>query len=261
MKFCLAYKFIIELLVLLLVTTSCQDIPRDNVLDPKNPDSYTASTVLIEAFVNTSNPLPYNDWALSALNEMANLYGNEVIICEYHRDTDQYPDPYTIPLISEALYTKYVDNSDPSLKGVPDIFINGISGRVQGASSIATVAARLNDIVAERVILTNHFTLEPQEPVLNNTSITAGCNIARLGNKPSEDLVLRLILVRKIDNDLLKRVVLDFEKSDIIQSLNAGEIRTISFDGISFSEQPDKIIFSLTSADGLIIYQTVEVAL
>ena len=33
-----------------LLLISCKDIPRDNLLDPQNPDSYQESTILLEAF-------------------------------------------------------------------------------------------------------------------------------------------------------------------------------------------------------------------
>jgi hypothetical protein len=73
------------LLVSILLISACEDIPRDNLLDPQNPDSYTSSIILLEAFVNTNNPLPYNLWALEALDEIGGLYGTKIVIAEYHR--------------------------------------------------------------------------------------------------------------------------------------------------------------------------------
>jgi hypothetical protein len=215
----------------------------------------------LEAFVNTNNPLPYNQWALQALDEINNLYSTKTVIAEYHRNTSQYTDSLANPLIFEPIYEHYVENSDPNLKGVPDIFINGTVGRVQGASSISNVASRLNDILTNQVILNNHYTLEPAEIALNSSQISASCKIARLGNQPAEDLLLRAILIKQIDNQFLQRVVIDVKKSNTISNLNAGEIRTIDFDPIDFTERPDRVIFSLISSDELTVFQNIEVNL
>jgi hypothetical protein len=216
---------------------------------------------LLEAFVNTNNPLPYNQWALQALDEIKALHDIRILIAEYHRNTRQYTDPLADTLIFEPIYENYVENSDPNLKGVPDIFINGTKGRVQGASSTSNVASRLNDILANQVILNNHYILEPAEITLNSSQLSASCKIARLGSQSAEDLLLRVILIKQIDNQFLKRVVIDVKRSNTISNLNAGEIRTIGFDSINFTERPDKVIFSLISSDELTIYQNIEVDL
>jgi hypothetical protein len=249
------------LLVSILLISACEDIPRDNLLDPQNPDSYTSSIILLEAFVNTNNPLPYNLWALEALDEIGGLYGTKIVIAEYHRNTSQYNDTLANTLVFEPIYENYVENSDPNLKGVPDIFINGIGGRVQGASGTSNVSNRLNNILTNQIILNNYFTLEPGEITVNSSQIFASCKIARLGNQSSEDLLLRIILIQNIDNQYLKRVVTDVKKSNTINNLNPGEITTISFDPIIFAQRPQKIIFSLTSADELTVYQNIEVDL
>lgn len=257
----MAFKFIISLLLSILVISACEDIPRDNLLDPQNPDSYTSSIILLEAFVNTNNPLPYNQWALEALDEIKGLYGSNIVIAEYHRNTSQYTDPLADSLIFEPIYENYVENSVPNLKGIPDIFINGTFARVQGASSVSNVTSRLNNLLTSLVIQNNFFTLEPGEISVNTFQLMASCKIARLGDQASKDLLLRIILIRSIDNQYLKRVVTDVKKSNIINNLNPGEIRTVSFDPINFNQRPDKIIFSLTSSDELTVYQTFEVDL
>ncbi len=217
--------------------------------------------ILLEAFVNTSNPLPYNQWALQALDSISAVFGSRILIAEFHRNTSQYNDPYSNPLLFEPLYTRYVENSSSPVKGVPDIFINGTAHRVQGASGVSSVITRLNDILSGLVILNSHFTLEPGEIRLSATELTAACQIARLGSQPAEDLLLRLILVQGINSGELKRVVRDVQKSTVISRMEAGEIRTVSFDPITFSEKPDRIIFSLTTADELTVLQSTGVDL
>ena len=147
-------RYIFKMLVCILLIMECKDIPRDNILDPQNPNSYRSSTVLIEAFVNTANPLNYNQWALLALDSIKKNYEERVLIAEYHRDAVGYPDPHSINSgILEPLYEKYVANSKSNVKGIPDIFINGITSRVQGASSVKSVFTRLNFALSDLVIL------------------------------------------------------------------------------------------------------------
>jgi len=254
------YKYIFRSILLALLLISCQDIPRNNLLDPQNPNSYQQSTILLEAFVNTNNPYNYNQWALLALDSIAEIYGSRVVIAEYHRKTSLYNDSLFNQL-NELLYDKYVQNSASPAKGVPDIFINGSGNRVQGASSVSSVINRLNAVLADRVILENQFTLQPGEVKINASEISASCTIARLGNRSSENLLLKMILLKRINNQELKRVVRDLKKSTVISRLEAGEIKTIIFDPVSFSENPDEIIFSLTSSDELTVYQSIRVVL
>lgn len=253
-------KYIFNLLISIFLWMMCKDIPRDNLLDPKNPNSSQSSTVLLEAFVNTNNPYSYNQWALQALDSIKVIYSDKILIAEYHRDTDQYTDPYSKEIF-EPLYEKYIENSQLKLKGVPDIFINGTTKRVQGAASVSGVTTRLNLILSELVILNNHFTLEPAEININSTDLTASCKIACLGNQSAENLLLRMILIQKVNSHELKRVVSDLEKSIIISRLEAGEITSINFNPIRISQRPDKIIFSLTSSDELTVYQNIKVDL
>jgi hypothetical protein len=254
------YKYIFEIIILTLLLGSCQDIPRDNLLDPRNPNSYQQSTILLEAFVNTNNPFSYNQWTLQALDSIAEIYGSRVVIAEYHRNTSQYTDPLADPLF-ELLYDKYVQNSASPVKGVPDVFINGTGNRVQGASSVSSVLSRLNAALVDQVILENQYTLQPGEVKINGSEVNASCTIARLGNRSSENLLLKMILLQRINNQELKRVVRDLKMSTVISRLEAGEIKTIIFDPVSFSENPDEIIFCLTSSDELTVYQCIRVVL
>jgi len=257
----LVCRYVFSVFICLALLIKCQDIPRDNLLDPQNPGSYQESTILLEAFVNTSNPYEYNLWALQALDSIENQYRSEIIIAEYHRDTQQYTDPYSKPLIFEPLYEKYVEHSVPAIKGVPDIFINGSLRRVQGASSVGSVLDRLYSELSELVIVNNHFTLEPADIHITATELKASCKIARLGNQPAGNLLLKVILLKNFNSSELKRVVIDSRKSDIISQLNAGEIKTVVFNSIPVTQRPDRLIFSLTSSDELTVFQNIKVDL
>ena len=82
-------------------------IPRDNILDPENPDSYRSHQIMIEAFVNTENPYPYNGYMLGALDSLLHLYKNQLFVAEYHRNTEDYPSDYHLAE-NEILYQTYL---------------------------------------------------------------------------------------------------------------------------------------------------------
>ncbi|MEJ2053421.1 MAG: hypothetical protein P8X42_05830, partial [Calditrichaceae bacterium] len=83
------YKFIFKLSIILALLAACSDIERDNLLDPKNPDSYSDTPILIEAFVNTS--FEYDAAALVALDQIQAQLGDntDIEIVEYHRPHEQ----------------------------------------------------------------------------------------------------------------------------------------------------------------------------
>ncbi|MEJ2050029.1 MAG: hypothetical protein P8Y60_09370, partial [Calditrichota bacterium] len=110
------HRFIFSTIIAILLLSICKDIPRDNPLDPQNPNSYQQNVILLEAFVNTNNPYNYNLWALQALDSIAETYGSHVVIAEYHRNTSQFTDPLADPLF-ELLYEKYVEHSASVMKG------------------------------------------------------------------------------------------------------------------------------------------------
>ena len=254
----MAHKYIFSTLIFIILFIACEDIPRDNVLDPGNPDSYQTPVILLEAFVNTANPYNYNDLALQALDSIKETYKQQVLIAEYHRDASGYHDSLSHPVF-DALYEKYVNAVNPGSKGVPDIFVNGTTGRVQGPSSINSVFNRLNIIIADLVVLRSYFTLEPVEVKMNGSEITASCKIARLGRESSEELLLKMISLRRIDTRELERVVITVEKSVSFPGLEAGEIVTKKFNPVTLPKKPDYVLFILSSADELTVYQTIKV--
>lgn len=256
----MVYKFVFNLLIFTLLFLSCKDIPRDNLLDPGNPSSYRESVVLLEAFVNTDNPYPYNRMALAALDSIQKQYPEQVVIVEYHHSTPVYHDSLGSPEF-ENLYDKYVAAFSPSQKGVPDIFINGTGNRVQGASGTQNVFHRLNPVLSDLVVRRNYFTLEPGEIKWDGSKLNATCLIARLGDQPAEDLLLKMVLLRRMNSTYLKRVALDLKKSVSIAQLEAGEISTQKFEDVVLNKKPDALVFYLSSDDELMVYQAIRVDL
>jgi hypothetical protein len=243
---------------------ACTDLERTNPVDPKNEKSMTESVVLIEAFVNTFNDTLYNQWMLSALNEIDQLYNDRILIAEYHRNVSdpKFDDPHS-DIRYEELYNTYLSAFSGSVKGVPDVFIQGINGRVQGASATDDARDRVAAIVNPILETVNEYYIEGE---VNQTSsgLEVLVRAARLGNKALGDARLRFIFLRAADQNLLRNVVVgpvDWISPIVIQDLAAGDYFEHSEEQIEFSAAPDRLIIALTSADGKYVYQSLEVRL
>ncbi|MCK5077081.1 MAG: hypothetical protein KAR38_11930 [Calditrichia bacterium] len=251
-KFLFKIIFILSLILIL----SCKDIPRDNILDPNNTNSYRPQKIFIEAFVNTANIYQYNEYMLSALNEIAEHYGDKVIIAEYHRNTTSYDDQYHL-LTNEELYQDYLDAVNSDLEGVPDVFINGINHRVQGASSISSAVERVEQAVLEEIHKNSYFTIEFSYERENNT-ITPIVKLARLGKDNAENIIIRGILISKYDNQYHCRVVSKEKQNNIIPTLSNGDVKTYTLDSIELETEAESssFIVCITNSTKTRIYQS-----
>jgi len=246
--------------------TACTDMERTNPVDPKNEKSMTETIVLIEAFVNTNNDFQYNEWMLSAIQSVSQLYSERIVIAEYHRNVSEpgYDDPYS-DVRYEELYTTYLSAFSGSLKGVPDVFFQGISGRIQGAYETDDAEDRIMTIVNPILETVNEYYIE-SEVKQKSTGLEVLVRAARLGNKALGKARLRFIFIREVDQDILRNVVVgpvDWISPIVVQDLEAGDYFEHTEETIKFapSTDPDRMIVVLTSADGKTVYQSLEVSL
>lgn len=236
---------------------ACKDIPRDNILDPKNPDSYRPQIILLEAFVNTENDQSYNEDMLSALNTILDRYPGKIILSQYHRNTTSYTDALAIPE-NETLYEQYVHVYD-DLKGVPDVFINGTVSRVKGASSIESAIERIDTVIQPFLIENTFFTIEPTV-TSDNSKISISTKIARLGSESISDIIVRAIVTEQIDTGIYTRVVRAIENSNLIPRLEPGEQTEIKFSDVQINPDANlQVTFSVKSNQSLIVHQSIEV--
>ena len=254
------FRYLFSLLLVLLLS-ACTDIPRDNLLDPKNPDGYSESLVLIEAFVNTSSTIPggYSEMALAGLDEVQAFYDKKIIIVEYHRDVQDYDDPLNTEdsnIRFTELHKAYTAGKDIP-RAVPDIFINGAGRRVSGASSAASVAEQVRRKTADLVDEKNYLGMEIETEWLETDKIQVTCRIASLGNKAAENKKLRLIYLSKGQTSLNRRVAQDLVTSKNMPDISKGGIVKVTFDPYTFKEKPVKIVVAVTSGNGLEINQAV----
>ncbi len=241
-----------------IILISCKDIPRDNVLDPKNPDSYRAQVISLEAFVNTQNDTLYNEYMLSGLQTIVNRYPGKLTFAQYHRNAISFPDSLAIRE-NENLYEQYVNQFD-ALKGVPDVFINGSVYRVKGASSAAAAIERIDFAIQPLLIENTFFTIEPTV-TRTNSKISISTKIARLGSESVSDIIVRATVTEQIDSGIFTRVVRHMENSKKIPRLQPGEQKEIKYSDFPIELSADyQVIFTVTSNQSLIVYQSVEVA-
>jgi hypothetical protein len=240
-----------------IVFISCKDIPRDNVLDPKNPDSYRAQVIALEAFVNTENDQMYNEYMLSALRTVVDRYPGKIVFMQYHRNTNYFTDSLVIPE-NEILYENYLDAFD-ELKGVPDVFINGSFDRIKGASSVEAAVDRIDTAIQPLLIENTFFTIEPNVS-RTNSKISISTKIARLGSESISDVVVRVTLTEQINTGIKYRVVRSIENSNLIPRFEPGEQKDIKFSDLTLnSTNAWYVIFTVTSNQNMLVHQSTEV--
>jgi hypothetical protein len=242
--------------VIILFCSSCEDISRDNILDPKNPASRKDHILVIEAFVNTDEALPpYNFWMLNALHTLKEKYGGALVICEYHRNLENYHDPYA-GRDYDILHDAYTDT-----KGVPDVYINGSAARIQGSSGVENSLIRLETALQEYDLLNNtsYFTIEP-EITRQGAMVGMRVSIARLGSTAARNIAVKAIVKEKVDNEYHAHVVRKILQSSDIEHMGAGEVRTVSFDGFELSQTGTfSVVLLVSSTEQIEHYQAYEV--
>jgi len=227
---------------------ACSDIPRDNPLDPKNPESTRKQKVLIEAFVNTTDSLPanVNKFALAALDSLQNTYPGELVILDYHRNTRDYSDPYH-SIENENLYRHYIARFD-SFAGVPDVFFNGTLARVQGASGVQNSITRFSNALSGLLNKNSEFFIEI-EYRRNGSEVIPEIKVARLGGSDAQNLVLKTALIAQIDQQFLKRVVRDVS-TVLIQGIEHGTFQKFTLAPLIIKEPPAKHYLVAYVTDG-----------
>jgi hypothetical protein len=246
--------------VLLVYLGGCSDIPRDNLLDPKNKNSIRPRLVTLDVFVNTANDFQYNQYLLGAIDQLQQKYEGQLTVAEYHRHTADYSDSLFIT-DNELLYNTYMAYYGPDSKGVPDVFMNGTAKRVQGASSVSTAFTRLEQALQPLLLQNSFFTIEPQIDD-NGSQVHITVKVARLGSTNAQDVLIKMILTEQVDQQYLKRVVRRILKSDVIPTLSAGEMKEVEFymDNLAGSANYT-VLINVTSADELEVFQSIKMSL
>lgn len=263
------FRFCSKLILIILFVAACDDIPRDNVLDPKNPQSHNDPVVLIEAFLNSANPYPYSRWAIQSLNALKQTYGDQIVIVEYHRDltvndTLTYDDPYNDTVSNNyfsLLQDKYVaaDNTVP--KGVPDVFANGAATRISGTSGPASVRERLNPLIGEMLTEKNYYKIDPAVDV-QQEQLVISCRVAALGNRSASNVRMRVILLKELQTSEANRIAVNLTwPARVVPQIKQGDYVDLDLGSYPWDGGVSSVVFALTTEDELTVLQTTELIL
>jgi hypothetical protein len=212
--------------LILFILLSCGDLERNNVLDPKNPNSEANRIVIVELFVVNNTGYEYCNTALGALEELCESenYRGKVLALEYHLKKDNLNDSYALT----QCYDRYVEYEPiQANRGIPDAFFNGKIERVQGAS-IAKVKDRYETILAELTNNKSYFRFEAKKTIEGN-SFGLNVKVVRLGTKKKENLNLIVVLYEDVGTDLHRYVVRKIFEHQTINTINPGEVKSFYF--------------------------------
>ena len=256
--------FVFSLYLIIFTVQGCKDIPRDNIFDPRNPNSMREQQILLEAFVNTNTILAdsviYNQNMMTALSRLEIKYGAQIIVAVHHRDLFEYQDSLAI-FESEDIYARYVEAFDDAVKGVPDVFINGLGARIQGATSAASAEYRIESALQPFLIQNSHFTIEP-EVILSAGTLNCSVTIARLGATTANDILVKAFILQNVDDLWQRKAVRAIRRSNLIPALLPGERRELTFNAVTgLADNPTSVVIAVISADEFTVYQGVEIRL
>ena len=257
-------KSLFSFAFILIFAISCEDLKRDNLLDPKNEDGYRKSVVLMEAFVNTNNPYEYNEWSLNAAEKVRDENRADVVLCEYHRNITlpdtTYIDEYSNPEFDD-LHKIYAEYSETGSRSVPDVYLNGAENRINGASSQESVYNRIMEKLPVLISVKNFFTID--NVIVNKKSAgkyDISFSIAPLGNRSVTGLRVKAVFIKDYTDDNLSGytyAAVGFNDKTEIDKIDAGTFYNGSVKDILVIDQPDALIVSVTSLDKTETYQSV----
>lgn len=245
-------------LLLILYSTGCEDIPRDNPLDPGNPDSYRQQIIAIEAFVNSGSI--YSAYAIRALDSLQQKYGDRITRADLHRNQPSgLQDPDHLDEV-EFIYANYINSINNAVRGVPDIFINGTGMRIQGATTVANCYTRLEEAIQPYLVANSYLTLEPAVSKSGNV-LELSLKLAGLGSGQNENLLVRVLLLENTGELNRENVVRKVIRSTLIPQLDAGDIKTVELTDLDVGSFTGdwSLVFQVLSEDELEIHQSIGV--
>ncbi len=266
----MGFRFVFKTVVflfLLIVLESCKDLPRDNLFDPQNPNSFTNTRVLVEAFVNTAHPSPYNTWALQSLHALQQKYPHEFILCEYHRDiqtdTATYDDPYNTgdnQIVFKLLQDRYVSRHSNVPRVMPDVYLNGATHRFVGAYNSWSMQEQIEPVFFQ-LRTKNYFKLEPVIKKIDRTTLSLKCRVAGLGKQTVRDKRLRVIFLKEHWDQTLSLNLSVVSKlvwpSVSVPEIKNGSYKTVDLGRFNFKNWPDRVVVALVSTDESKVFQSV----
>lgn len=204
------------ILSFLLLLAACEDLERNNPLDPQNPSSERRRVVFVEAFVN--NAAPFSGFALAALDSLAAMFPRQqVVIVEHHLPSAKFVDIAALPESAVRYQMHTTDNP-----AVPDIFLNGSQNRVQGASSASAALFRYRNALQAEIDKVAHFTVEAKKTITAN-QVDVDVTIARLGKDSFSQFAVTVMIIEDLGSAGHHHVVRKVLLPESFSGIAAGE--------------------------------------
>ena len=210
------------ILSFLLLLVACENLERNNPLDPKNPGSERRRVVFVEAFVNDT--APFSAFAVQALDSLAaTFHQQQVVIVEHHLPSAKFID--AVALSESADRYKILTTAAPA---VPDLFFNGAQNRVQGASTTGTAAFRYRHAIQTEIDKVAHFTIEAQKTISAN-QIDIEATVARLGNESFSQFAVTAMIAEDLGAAGHHHVVRKILLPENFSGITASERKPVHF--------------------------------
>jgi hypothetical protein len=210
------------ILSFLLLLVACENLERNNPLDPKNPSSERRRVVFVEAFVNDA--APFSAFALQALDSLAATFPQQqMVIAEHHLPSAKFTDAQALPESADRY--KLLTTAAPA---VPDLFFNGSQSRVQGASTTGTAVFRYRHAIQTEIDKVAHFTIEAKKTISANR-IDIDVTVARLGNDDFSQFAVTAMIAEDLEAAGHHHVVRKILLPESFSGIAAGERKSVHF--------------------------------
>lgn len=221
-------KNIFPFIILSVLIFNCGDLDRDNPLDPKNPNSSVVRAILVELFVNDSTKFDYCNYALDAIERLAQReeFKDNLYVLEYHltNRASDWNDSYALDEFNQRYY-QYVPNL--SERGIPDAMFNGLVNRIQGAS-LENIENRYSEAADQFLGQSSFFHIEAEKQISNN-SMQLEVTIARYGKSDEDNIDLLAVLYEDIGAPRHHYVARKIFQKQSIPKIKHGEIKSFNF--------------------------------
>ncbi len=214
--------------ILCFLIFACTDLDRDNPLDPKNPNSIADRAILVELFVNDSTGFEYTDYALDAVERLAQRqeFKDNLYVLEYHLTNriQGWNDIYAQDEFNQRYY-QYVPSGKE--RGIPDAMFNGFVNRVQGAS-LENIDNRYSEAADQFLGQSCYFHIEAEKQI-SNDYMQLKVIITRYGRSDEDNLDLNAVVYEDIGIPRHHYVVRKIFQKQVISEFKHSEIKSFNF--------------------------------
>lgn len=233
-------RFFIFIVVVLLLAR-CEDLDRNNPLDPKNPNSQIDRATLVEVFVNDSTGFEYCNYALDAIEKLSQReeFKTNFFVVQYHvtNRNANWNDLYARDEFNQRYY-EYVPIT--SERGIPDAMFNGLQNRIQGAS-LEKIEERYAAAASALSGQKSFFRIEATKKITGNV-MSVNVDVARHGRSDAENIDVNVILCEDLKQPRYRYVARKIFQKQSLSIIKRGEAKSFVFaEQLPIIEQIDNL--------------------